>query len=175
MKLTILSLSISAAVLCASQAVADMPRVGDRFPTWSLPDQNGVMVSSADLAGSSYVLWFYPKAMTPGCTAEGNAFRDRYKSFAARGVKVLGVSFDPPKQNAEFAENQGFPYPLLSDEKRILGKAVGATNSDLGYARRISFLVGADGVVIKAYDSVTPSTHADQVLRDLPDDEPAAD
>lgn len=175
MKLPTRLLSIAAAALWASQAAAGMPGAGDRFPAWSLPDQHGAVVSSADLAGSSYVLWFYPKAMTPGCTAEGNAFRDRYASFSERGVEVFGVSFDPPKQNAAFAENQGFPYRLLSDEKRILGKAVGATNSDLGYARRISFLVGPDGIVIKAYDSVTPSTHADEVLRDLAGDQPAVD
>jgi peroxiredoxin Q/BCP len=166
-KTTNLFLSLAAMCLCASQAAADMPQAGDRFPDWALPNQNGVLVSSEDLAGSSYVLWFYPKAMTPGCTAEGNAFRDRYAKFVERGVKVFGVSFDAPKQNAQFADNQRFPYPLLSDEKRILGKAVGATSSDLGYARRISFLVGPDGTVVKAYDDVSPTTHADEVLRDL--------
>ncbi len=59
------------------QAIAQMPAAGDPFPAWALPDHHGNTISSADLAGSSYVLWFYPKAMTPGCTIEGNAFRDR--------------------------------------------------------------------------------------------------
>ncbi len=156
--------------LTTSAGAADLPEAGAAFPTWSLQDHRGKTISSSDLAGSSYVLWFYPKAMTPGCTVEGKAFRDSHPAFETAGVKIFGVSFDTPAENAQFAEAEGFPYPLLSDEKRELAMAVGAASSPTaGYARRISFLVGPDGKVIKAYSSVSPSGHAAEVLGDIPD------
>lgn len=158
---------VTTALVGASAAAADIPQKGSPFPAWSLTDHSGKTVSSADLAGSSYVLWFYPKAMTPGCTAEGKAFRDRYSSFNERGVKLFGVSFDSPEDNAKFVAEHGFPFALLSDRERTLGKAVGATRPLIAYARRISFLIGADGRILQAYEEVDPATHADQILRDI--------
>ena len=151
----------------ASSSAAEMPGKGASFPEWTLSDHRGNEVSSSDLAGTTYVMWFYPKAMTPGCTVEGNAFRDRYPSFAERRVKVFGVSFDTPAANAKFVDEQNFPFALLSDEKKELGKAVGATRPLIGYARRISFLIGPDGRILESYEDVDPATHADQVLRDI--------
>ncbi len=167
MNLTLRKLLSLAVCLLPAGAAAGMPAAGDPFPAWSLQDHRGQTVSSAQLAGSTYVLWFYPKAMTPGCTVEGNAFRDRAPSFEDKGVKIFGISFDPPKDNAAFVEAQGFPFPLLSDEKRALGEAVGAATANQDYARRISFLIGADGIVLQSYESVEPTGHADEVLRDI--------
>jgi peroxiredoxin Q/BCP len=141
---------------------------GDPFPGWSLKDQTGAPVTSQSLAGKPYLLWFYPKAQTPGCTAEGRGIRDRFAEFQAKGVEVVGVSFDKPEANAEFVKAEGFQFRLLSDTEHTLAKAVGAASSDYQVvASRISYLVGPDGKVQKVYGAVTPATHAGDVLSDL--------
>jgi thioredoxin-dependent peroxiredoxin len=151
---------------------ADAPtllKVGDAFPSWSLRDHTGAVVTAASLAGKPYLLWFYPKAQTPGCTAEGRGLRDRFTEFQKRGVEVLGVSFDGPAANAAFVKAENFPFRLLSDTDHTLARQVGAATSEQQpVASRISYLVGADGKVRKTYGSVTPATHAGDVLGDLP-------
>ena len=145
----------------------EMLKAGEAFPAWELVDQSGVKVSSADLAGKTYLLYFYPKAMTSGCTKEGCMIRDNFAGFQKAGIEVVGVSFDDPKDNAEFIRQQHFPFRLLSDSDRKLAVAVGAADSPSRMmARRISYLVGADGRVLVAYDHVDPTTHATQVLAD---------
>jgi peroxiredoxin Q/BCP len=161
--------SVAFLLTAAPAKSSDLLQPGDTFPAWQLKDQTGTSVSSAELQGKSYLLWFYPRAMTPGCTAEGNALRDRYAEFTARGVEIFGISFDTPPDNAAFVRNQGFPYRLLSDTDRTLAVQVGAATSPTqSAARRISYLVGPDGKVLKTYGKVAPATHADQVLNDLP-------
>ena len=158
----------AAAVAVPAVAGADMLAVGDHFPEWSLKDHTGVVVRSADLAGTTYLLWYYPKAMTSGCTAEGCALRDAFDGFTEAGVTILGVSFDDPEDNAKFVAKEHFPFRLLSDEDRKLAVAVGAADSPKRlWARRISYLVGPDGTVLKAYADVDPRTHAAQVLEDV--------
>jgi peroxiredoxin Q/BCP len=142
---------------------------GDAFPTWSLVDQSGATVSSRDLAGKAYLLWFYPKARTPGCTAEGQGLRDSFAAFQERHVEILGVSFDAPAENKAFVDAERFPFRLLSDTGRTLAVAVGAADSRAQpAAKRISYLVGGDGKVRAVYGSVTPATHAKDVLADVP-------
>jgi peroxiredoxin Q/BCP len=136
------------AALATTAVAAALLTQGGTFPTWSMRDQTGATVTSQDLAGKTYLLWYYPKAGTPGCTAEGIALRETYPQLQAAGVEVLGVSFDEPADNAAFAEAQEFPFRLLSDDGRI------------------SYLVGPDGKILKAYDSVDPKAHAKQVLAD---------
>src|SRR5262245_4863436 len=87
------------AVCVPSLALASMIKAGEKFPAWELPDQAGAMVSSASLSGKTYLIWFYPKAMTPGCTTEGRGLRDQYARLQERGVTVFGVSFDEPATN----------------------------------------------------------------------------
>jgi thioredoxin-dependent peroxiredoxin len=154
------------ALLAAPPVHADLIAVGADFPQWKLPDHTGKEVSSTDLGGKSYLLWFYPKAMTPGCTAEGVGIRDRYDDFRIAGVEVLGVSFDSPKDNARFVEEEEFPFRLLTDDG-TLASAVGAAESpDAKVARRVSYLIGPDGKVRQVYPSVVPADHAEQVLSD---------
>jgi len=156
-------------LLLAANAFAGMLEKGSRFPDWTLSDQSGQPVASKDLAGRTYLLWFYPKAMTPGCTAEGDALRAQMALFKDRGVEIFGVSFDAPATNAEFAKQQSFPFRLLSDTDRALAVAVGAADApSQAMAKRVSYLVGPDGKVLKAYGDVNPKAHADEVLRDLP-------
>lgn len=110
---------LSAATLTiAAAADAKLLAVGDVFPSWQLTDRNGKEVASKDLAGKTYLLWFFPKAMTRGCTAEGQALRDNYSAFQTKEVAILGVSFDEPAKNAEFAAAEGFPFRLLSDDHK---------------------------------------------------------
>lgn len=167
-------LAAASAFLIAGLACAAIARAGDllepgtAFPAWQLADQSGAMVRSQDLAGKTYLLWFYPKAQTPGCTLEGQQLRDRFAEFQARGVEVLGVSFDMPADNAAFVQAEQFPFRLLSDRDRALAVAVGAASTaSQPTARRISYLVGPDARVVKAYGEVVPAAHAGQVLGDI--------
>ncbi|MEW6335988.1 MAG: peroxiredoxin [Acidobacteriota bacterium] len=161
-------LTLIGALVAAAAAAGEMLKPGDPFPAWELTDHTGKAVSSKDLAGKTYLLWFYPKAMTPGCTAEGCALRDNFDGFKKAGVEVLGASFDEPKDNAAFVEKEKLPFRLLSDTQRTLAVAVGAADSPSRmWARRISYLVGADGTVLKAYADVKPGAHATEVLADF--------
>jgi len=141
---------------------------GMPFPAWKLLDNTGKEVSSKSLAGKTYLLWYYPKAMTPGCTKEGCTLRDNFDAFKKSGIEILGVSFDEPKDNAEFVAKERFPFRLLSDSDKALAVQVGAADSTSRmWARRISYLVGPDGNVLKAYSDVTPAKHAEEVLADF--------
>jgi peroxiredoxin Q/BCP len=140
---------------------------GSPFPEFELPAHDGSTVSSASLAGRAYLLYFYPKAATPGCTREACELRDHWSELAAADLEVYGVSYDPPEANRAFAERQRLPFLLLSDRDRSLAGTVGAARLLLPVPKRISYLVGADGRVLKAYPSVTPSAHAAEVLEDF--------
>lgn len=154
-------------IIVAGPTHAALIQPGEPFPSWSLRDHEGQVVTSEELAGKRYLLWFYPAAMTPGCTAEGLALRDTHERFAAEGVEILGVSFDEPEKNARFVKTHAFPYRLLTADSET-AMEVGATSSpQQKYARRISYLVGEDGRVLRSYGTVMPSSHADQVLSDL--------
>ncbi len=169
MRFRTLVLLVSIGLGVRGATAAEMLKPGDPFPAWELSDQLGGKVSSRDLKGKTYLLWFYPKAMTPGCTAEGEALRDNFDSFRKRGVDVLGVSFDDPKANAAFVAAEEFPFRLLSDADHSLAVSVGAAASPAEpFARRISYLGGPDGRVLQAYGSVFPAAHAKEVLADLP-------
>jgi peroxiredoxin Q/BCP len=148
-----------------THAHADMLDEGAEFPAWELTDHSGAKVSSGDYAGKRYLLWYYPMALTPGCTAEARGLRDEFAELSAAGVEILGVSFDEPSRNAAFVEAEELPFRLLSDTERKLAPAVGAAGSASDWApRRISYLVGEDGKVLKAYGKVSPSRHAGEVL-----------
>ena len=159
---------VASYTVAAAADAATLLKEGDVFPAWSMKDQTGTVVTSQSLAGKSYLLWFYPKAQTPGCTAEGRGLRDRFEEFRAKNVEIVGVSFDQPAANAEFVKAEGFPFRLLSDADQKLARAVGAATSDMQmFASRISYLVGPDGKIRKVYGEVTPATHAADVISDL--------
>jgi peroxiredoxin Q/BCP len=146
----------------------ELLKAGDQFPAWELFDHTGTKVSSASLAGKTYLLWYYPKAMTPGCTKEGCALRDSFGEFKKANVEILGVSFDAQADNAAFVKKESFPFRLLSDESRELAVKVGAADSPSRmWARRISYLVGPDGRIIRAYGDVNPANHAAEVLAEV--------
>ncbi|MBM4266646.1 MAG: peroxiredoxin [Deltaproteobacteria bacterium] len=150
-----------------SAEAADMLKEGDAFPAWKLPDQTGKPVSSGELLGQTYLLWYYPRAMTPGCTAEGQGLRDRAGELDAAGVVILGISFDSPADNAKFAEQESFRFRLLSDDGSLAQKVGAVDSPDQKVAKRISYLVGPDGKVKQAYADVDPIAHAGEVVDDV--------
>jgi len=140
---------------------------------FSLRNQDGEQVSSSDLAGQRYVMFFYPRAMTPGCTTESCDFRDSYAEFGEAGYQVVGVSPDPPERNAKFKEKEGLNFDLLSDEDHSLAASLGAWGEKTMYGKtsegliRSTFVVGEDGQVVKAYRNVRAKGHVARVKADL--------
>jgi peroxiredoxin Q/BCP len=140
---------------------------GTPAPPFALPDQRGRVVDSGSLAGSWWLLYFYPKDQTPGCTREACALRDRWGDLSALGVRVLGVSRDTVAAHRAFAERHELPFDLLADPDGAVVAAYGAASLIPGVARRVSYLVDPGGVVRKVYAHVAPAGHAAQVLADL--------
>jgi peroxiredoxin Q/BCP len=144
---------------------------GARVPAFSLPDQDGQVFSSPMLAGHWTLLWWYPKARSPGCTVEGQELRDHARQFQAAGCLIVGLSFDPPDENKAWAEEQGFGFPLLSDVDHSVGRLFGVERDpDDQYAAfplRVSYLVDPTGVVRKTYAVSGVQEHADVVLSTL--------
>jgi peroxiredoxin Q/BCP len=140
---------------------------------FTLTNQEGAQVSSSDLAGRRYVMFFYPKAMTPGCTTESCDFRDGYDEFTAAGYDVIGVSPDPPSRNAEFKQKERLNFDLLSDEDHSLAESLGAWGEKKNYGKvyegliRSTFVIDENGMVEKAYRNVRAKGHVARVKADL--------
>src|SRR4051794_25886978 len=116
-----------------------MLKPGDAAPDFTTRDHKGRTVSLKDFKGKTLILWFYPEADTPGCTAEGCSFRDLNAELLKKNVAILGVSFDPEAKNAAFADKYHFQFPLLCDTERKLGLAFGACDdAQAARARRIA-------------------------------------
>jgi len=139
--------------------------LGSEAPDFSVPAHDGRTVVLSELRGRKVVLWFYPRADTPGCTAEGCGLRDRFAEFDRLGVVILGASFDDAAANAAFAAKFSFPFPLLCDTDRRLGLAYGAADRpDAGHARRISYVIDERGTIAHAIPDVDPASHSEQLL-----------
>lgn len=146
--------------------------VGALAPEFTLSDQNGDEVSLAALRGRWVTLWFYPKAATPGCTREGQCFRDLSADFAEAGVEILGISFDTPEDNKSFATAEGFGYRLLSDPSKTAGEAYEAIRGPdepfTGFPRRLTYVINPDGRIAAAYDvGQDIESHPSTVLGDI--------
>jgi peroxiredoxin Q/BCP len=147
--------------------------VGDVAPEFSLSDQDGETVSLASFRGRRVVVYFYPRADTPGCTTEACSFRDATDEFAARDVAVLGVSDDPVSDLAAFAEKHDLPFRLLSDETGEVATAYDSYGEKTMYGRtfdgvfRNTYVVGPDGRIAHAFEGVSPDGHAEAVLAAL--------
>jgi peroxiredoxin Q/BCP len=142
---------------------------GDMAPEFKMADQGGGQVSSADLAGKPYVLYFYPKDDTPGCTAEACGFQDDSQTFADAGVRVIGVSPDSPQSHARFRSKYGLKFTLLSDTDKQLAKRYGTWVLKKNYGKeymgvlRSTFLVDATGRVKRAWRGVKVPGHVEAV------------
>jgi len=142
---------------------------GDRAPDFELPDQAGQPVRlQEELAKGPVVLFFYPKAMTSGCTAESCHFRDLAAEFADVGARRLGISADAVDRQAAFAEKNSLDYPLLSDTDRRAARLYGVKRPGPLWNRRTTFVIAQDGVVLDVIASETDmEVHADRALATL--------
>lgn len=142
-------------------------------PHFTLPDQDGNPVSLSDYAGRRLVVFFYPKAMTPGCTVEAGDFRDSHQDLLDSGLAVIGISPDPPRRLAQFRDREGLPFPLLSDQDHAVAEAFGAWGTKKLYGRemvgliRSTFVLGTAGEVEKAFRNVRAKGHVNRLKREL--------
>jgi peroxiredoxin Q/BCP len=157
-----------AAAGTVSTALAN-PKVGEAAPEFRLQDQNYEWHALDDYAGKWTVLYFYPKADTPGCTVEACEFRDNIFAFDEAGVAIVGVSLDDVTSQKEFAEKYHLPFPLLSDAKQEVATRYGVLTKfgDVPIASRQTFVIDPAGRIAKHYSQVNPDTHTAQVLEDL--------
>jgi peroxiredoxin Q/BCP len=146
---------------------------GDLAPEFTLDDQDGNPVSLSALRGSRVVLYFYPEAMTPGCTTEACDFRDNLNSFASAGVRVLGISKDDVAKLKRFAERDRLNFTLLSDEDLAVQQAYGVWGEKSLYGKivlgsiRSTFVIDPDGRIEKAWYNVKATGHVARVRREL--------
>ncbi len=144
--------------------------VGDKAPDFDTMDENGRTWSLKALKGKSFVLYFYPKDNTPGCTTEACDFRDRYDAFANKKVLLFGVSPDSAKSHAGFKAKHAIPFPLLLDEDKAISTAYGVWKEKSMYGRkfmgveRSTFVVGTDGKIKDALRKVSVTGHAEAIL-----------
>ena len=150
-----------------------MIETGTTAPDFTLDDQDGNPVHLADLRGKIVVLYFYPKADTPGCTAQACGVRDRKRDYEAAGAVVLGVSPDKVRALKKFEDEYGLAFTLLSDPDHAVAESYGVWVEKSMYGRtyfgnsRSTFIIDGDGVVAHVIAKVTPATHDDEVLAAL--------
>ena len=147
--------------------------VGSKAPEFQLSDQDGNTVNITDFKGKKVLLWFFPKASTPGWTVQGQGLRDEFKKFEKFNTVIIGMSADSVKDQNNFSTKQEFQYQLLSDHDKEIMRSYKAIGMKKMYGReyegifRISYLIDENGMIEKAYEKVKPKEHAAEVLEDL--------
>jgi peroxiredoxin Q/BCP len=147
--------------------------VGSEAPTFTLPDQNGDPVRLSDLRGQTVVLFFYPRADTPGCTTQACGVRDRGGEYEAAGARVIGVSPDTVEAVKGFSDKFGLGFTLLADADHAVAERYGTWVEKSMYGKkymgvqRATFIIDPDGVVARAFPKVSPKTHDEVVLAAL--------
>ena len=145
----------------------------DPAPDFQLPNDEGTPVQLSELRGKRVVLYFYPRADTPGCTRESCEFRDLTPRIEEKGAVIYGISPDSIKDVRKFREKFGFPFHLLADADHAVAEAYGVWKEKSMYGKkymgveRSTFVIGADGTIERAYRKVSPEGHAEAVLREL--------
>lgn len=145
---------------------------GDKAPVFTATDQDGKSVSLADFKGRKLVLFFYPKANTPGCTAEACSLRDHEQKLLAKGFAVIGVSADEPKKQKKFSIDHGLPFPLLADTEKNMVKSYGVWGPKKFMGRtfdgihRTTFIISEDGTIEKVFTQVDTKNHGEQILNE---------
>jgi thioredoxin-dependent peroxiredoxin len=146
---------------------------GDKAPDFALPDQSGEEVKLSDLRGETVVLYFYPRADTPGCTTQACGVRDRGADYAAAGARVIGISPDEVKAVDKFAGKYDLDFTLLADADHSVAEAYGAWVEKSMYGKkymgvqRATFIIGADGTIARVFPKVSPKKHDELVLKAL--------
>lgn len=147
-----------------------MVKVGNKAPDFTTRDQNGDKVKLSDFKGQRVVLYFYPKDDTPGCTKEACSFRDADDVFKKEGIKVFGVSTDDEKSHQKFINKFSLPFDLLADTDKTIVEKYGVWGEKSMYGKkymgtlRKTFLIDENGKIVKIFDKVNVSEHADEVL-----------
>ena len=150
-----------------------MLKAGDPAPDFEAVLDNGETVSLSQFKGKNVVLYFYPKDNTPGCTREACDFRDNISSLEDKNTVVLGVSPDSVKSHQKFKDKFDLPFPLISDEAKDVAQAFGVWREKKMYGKtrmgivRSTFIIGPDGLISKAYDSVKVNGHVEDVIASL--------
>ncbi len=170
MKWTTAAALVGLAVTTAGCATRQRPPAGllaegHRVPDVTGVDQHGNVHHLRQLHGQTYVVYFYPKDQTPGCTREACAFRDVWSRYEQAGVGVFGVSSDTQQSHQRFAAKHELPFPLVADTDGSWAAGFGVS-ATLGLYQRVTFLVGQDGRIARVYAEVDPGVHARQVLED---------
>jgi thioredoxin-dependent peroxiredoxin len=144
--------------------------INSKAPDFTLPDENGNPVSLKQFRGQNVVLFFYPRADTPGCTIEACGFRDSFKKLQKAGLVILGISPDTPKAQLKFKEKFDLPYTLLADDKKDVAKLFDVLKEKNMYGKKVmgivrsTFLIDPEGQVAHIFSPVKPEGHAEEVL-----------
>ena len=150
-----------------------MLQVGDRAPDIEIPTDSGEAFRLSEMKGQRVVLYFYPKADTPGCTVEACEFRDGIKAFGKKGAAIVGVSPDKPAAQAKFKQKYDLPFTLLADQDKAIAEAYDVYQEKNMYGKKVmgivrtTFVIGPDGKIERIYHKVKAKGHAAEVLAGL--------
>lgn len=150
-----------------------MPKVGHEAPNFELLTDEGEPLRLSDLRGKTIVLYFYPRADTPGCTKEACGFRDDYSAYEERGVLILGVSPDTVADQSKFKEKYELPFTLLDDTDHKVSEAYGVwglkkfMGKEYMGVMRTTFLIGPKGTILRVFEKVKPAEHSQEILAAL--------
>jgi thioredoxin-dependent peroxiredoxin len=145
-------------------------KINDKSPDFSTTDENGKEVALKDFRGKTVVLYFYPKADTPGCTKEACSFRDSYAEIRKTGVVLLGISADTAASQKKFQGKFSLPFPLLADAEKKIANLFGVVKEKNMYGKKVkgiartTFVIGPDGKIKHIFNNVKPEGHAEEVL-----------
>ncbi|CAA0173319.1 thioredoxin-dependent thiol peroxidase [Tenacibaculum maritimum] len=146
-------------------------KIGDKAPNFEAQDEKGNLVKLADYAGKKLVLFFYPKASTPGCTAEACNLRDNYHTFLAKGYAILGVSADSAKRQQNWIDKHELPFPLLADEEKVVINVFGVwgpkkfMGKEYDGIHRTTFVIDEEGKIVDVIQKVKTKEHSNQILK----------
>jgi peroxiredoxin Q/BCP len=138
-----------------------MIAIGEKAPDFEAPDHDGTPFRLSSLLGNPVVLYFYPKADTPGCTIESKGFRDVYPEFQAQHIQVVGVSTDECSAQQAFRDKYGLPFPLIGDSTKQVATQFGVLGPR-GNAKRVTFLIDSTGTVLDVIDNPSPDPHLER-------------
>jgi len=150
-----------------------MLKINDTAPDFSLPDQDGKIHKLSDYRGKFVLIYFYPKDDTPGCTKEACSFRDNFPHFGNIGAKILGISTDSVASHRKFSQKYKLSFTILADIDKKVVKEYGVWQPKKFMGReflgtvRSSYLINSEGKIVKIYEKVNPSVHAQEVIKDL--------
>lgn len=165
MKMYFLMISVLLSIFSLGLFIkGDKLKVGDLAPDFKLPDADGKFYSLSEYRGKKpVVIYFYPKADTPGCTKQACGIRDKWSEFEKNGIQVLGISVDSKEALKNFERKYSLNFPLLSDETKEVCKIYGVLNF-LGFASRVTFIIDKEGKIAHIIEKVNVETHSKEVL-----------